>query len=229
MGRFSRQSSFFLFFSLLSKTKAEILFTLWGHFYQPFPHKMGTVNCSRKSCEKGRVLEFETKGRKMSWLEKSAGIIMRKIILGNAGVCCKGLGKKHLNQPRARHTAHSPTQTEPPHGCSPCTASAEKPQLKLSSQSWYGRQAWLMGKETRKPDLSEAPWSHFVLPNSRCGSVSAPQQLESLEIQRGVTRCVCYEWEPSPRGPCVWTFVSQLVSLLWEAVKPLGHRMEVRA
>lgn len=110
MGRFSRQSSFFLFFPPF-KTKTEILFTLWGHFYHPLPHKLGTVNCSWKFCEKGRVLEFETKGRKMSWLEKSAGIIMSNIILGNVAVCCRGPCRKHLNQPRARHTAHSPTQT----------------------------------------------------------------------------------------------------------------------
>lgn len=41
-------------------------------------------------------MEFETKGRKMSWLEKSAGIVMSKIILGNAGICCKGPGKRQF-------------------------------------------------------------------------------------------------------------------------------------
>lgn len=67
-----------------------MLLTLWGHFHPPLSPQNGRCELlSRKSCEKGRVLEFETKGRKMSWLEKSAGIIMSKIILGNAGVCCK--------------------------------------------------------------------------------------------------------------------------------------------
>jgi hypothetical protein len=78
---------------------------------------MGAVNRSQKSREKGRVLEFETKERKMSWLEKSAGIIMSEIILGNAGVCCKGPGKRQFitslgpdTQPtcthRHRHSHH---------------------------------------------------------------------------------------------------------------------------
>lgn len=41
-------------------------------------------------------MEFETKGRKMSGLEKSAGIVMSEIILGNAGVCCRGPGKRQF-------------------------------------------------------------------------------------------------------------------------------------
>lgn len=32
----------------------------------------------------------------MSWLEKSAGIVMSEIILGNVGVCCKGPGKRQF-------------------------------------------------------------------------------------------------------------------------------------
>lgn len=41
-------------------------------------------------------MEFETKGRKMSRLVKSAGIVMSEIILGNAGVGCKGPGKRQF-------------------------------------------------------------------------------------------------------------------------------------
>lgn len=48
----------------------------------------------------------------MSWLVKSAGIIMSEIILGNAGVGCKGAGKRQFItslgsdiQPTHAHTA----------------------------------------------------------------------------------------------------------------------------
>lgn len=115
MGRFSRQSSFLhLFFSSFFKLGLRYCLPSGDISTRLSPHKMGTVKLlSRKSCEKGRVLEFETKRRKMSWLEKSAGIIMSEIILGNAEVCCKGPGKSQfITSPRSDSVLY--TQTWPP-------------------------------------------------------------------------------------------------------------------
>lgn len=51
----------------------------------------------------------------MSWLEKSAGIVMSEIILGNAGVCCKGPGKRQFITILGSDTqpTHTHTQTWP--------------------------------------------------------------------------------------------------------------------
>lgn len=57
----------------------------------------------------------------MSWLEKSAGIVMSEIILGNAGVCCKGPGKRQFITSVGSDTqpAHIHTDTATAVQCSP--------------------------------------------------------------------------------------------------------------
>lgn len=53
----------------------------------------------------------------MSWPEKSAGIVMSEIILGNAGVCCKVPGKRQFitsvgSVPQPAHV-HTDAATQP--------------------------------------------------------------------------------------------------------------------
>lgn len=122
MGRFSRQISFLhRFFSSFFKRRLNYCSPSGDTSTPLSAHQMGAVNCALwQSREKGRVLEFETKGRKMSWLEKSAGIVMSEIILGNAGVCCKGPGKRQFitslgSDTQPAHT-HTDTAVQPARG-----------------------------------------------------------------------------------------------------------------
>lgn len=69
----------------------------------------------------------------MSWLEKSAGIVMSEIILGNAGVCCKVPGKRQFITSVGQ--SHSPlmyTQTRPP-SQPPCAGGGQMPYCKLGT------------------------------------------------------------------------------------------------
>lgn len=117
-------------------------------------------------------MEFETKGRKMSWLEKSAGIVMSEIILGNAGVCCKGPGTRQFitSVGSGAQPAHVHTDTAVPPASPPCAggvgglpSSRRGKSLRLAGGSSVGRR----GKRARS--CAEVAWSLLVAPNSGVG------------------------------------------------------------
>lgn len=80
-------------------------------------------------------MEFETKGRKMSWLVKSAGIVMSEIILGNAGVGCTGPGMRQFitnlgSDTQAQARAHRHSHAAGP----PCGSRAHAPRSALGAK-----------------------------------------------------------------------------------------------
>ena len=110
----------------------------------------------------------------MSWLEKSAGIVMSEIILGNAGVCCKGPGKRQFitslgsdTQPTTHTHTHTHTHTD---------------GHAVSLWSVASLQGWphLMGEGARGPGLEQnlpgIIWCHHIqeLGSSFSGAQTLP-------------------------------------------------------
>lgn len=107
----------------------------------------------------------------MSWLEKSAGIVMSEIILGNAGVCCKGPGKRQFITSVGSDTqpAHIHTDTATAVQCSPPPLLVRAgvgglPPGREGVSAWLG--AHLVGEGAREPGLElrlpGVPWCHQI-------------------------------------------------------------------